>query len=135
MELHEAIGKMRTLQTSGTNYDLSTEDIIERLQDWASLCDFTIDEVAADRIEIDFQSLPEDLDEFCEEIYEFCPDTVDQGYGSVDEMLEAAEEMDENLDEDAEELVDEVDTDAEDDGLELMKRDLQKRMHLSLWWD
>jgi hypothetical protein len=135
MELNEAIARIQALQTSGANYDLTTEDIIERLRDWATRCDFTVDEVEADRIELDFQSLPENLEEFCEEVYEFCPDTVDQGYGTIGEMIESAEEMDEDIDEDTEELVDGVDLDAEDYGLELMKRDLEKKMHLSLWWD
>jgi len=135
MELNEAIARIQALQTSGANYDLTTEDIIERLRDWATRCDFTVDEVESDRLELDFQSLPENLEAFCEEVYEFCPDTVDQGYGTIGEMIESAEEMDEDVDEDTEELVNGVDMDAEDYGLELMKRDLEKKMHLSLWWD
>jgi hypothetical protein len=135
MKFEEAVGKMQEVHTNGANYGISTEDIIAKLKEWATKCKFTIGEVTFDKVELEFQSLPANLAEFCKDIYAFCPDTVDQGYGCVAEMIDAAEDMDQEIDEATQELIAGVDLEAEDYGLELMRRDLPKKMKMTLWWD
>src|SRR5580698_964600 len=63
-------------ETNGENYDISTEDIIARLKEWQGLCEFTLGEVDSSTVELKFETLPEDLDEFLAEAYELCPDLV-----------------------------------------------------------
>lgn len=135
MELETAILKIREAHTDGINYDITTEDIINKLQEWSQRCDFTIDSVNHNTIEVKFQSLPTNLKAFCQEIYNFCPDVIDQGYDCIPDMIEIAENMGESVNQDIQELVAGVDLEAEDCGLQLMEKDLPRIMKLTLWWD
>ena|SRR5215471_19412533 len=71
--------KVWKAETDGSNYDLVTEDIVAHLKKWQKLCSFRI--VAADynTVEIEFDTLPKDLEAFCRDAYEFCPDLVADG--------------------------------------------------------
>ncbi len=77
---------LRIMQTNGDDYDISNEDVIDRLKEWAT--HFTFDIIGADNdwVEIEFKTLPKDPDDFAEEVYDFSPDAVDQGPGSVEEL-------------------------------------------------
>ncbi len=79
---------LRVRQTNGMNYNVSTKDVLERLQKWRSECEFEI--VGADGawVAIQFKSLPQSICAFAEEIYEFCPDSVEQGTGLRNERSE-----------------------------------------------
>jgi hypothetical protein len=72
---------VRLRGTNGANDDVSTDDIIERLQDWRQLCEFRVVGAARDWVAVQFDTLPERICAFAEEVYLFCPDTVDQGAG------------------------------------------------------
>jgi len=127
--------ELRKCGTHGGNYGLSPQDILTKFKEWDKLCDFSLSQIERDRVEVNFQTLPEDLDSFARDVYDFCPDTVDQGFGCIEEMMEWAEEMDEDIPEDMEELVEGVDFEDEDCGIELLKRSLKRDMKISLWWD
>src|SRR5205823_1577417 len=83
---------IRTAQTAAPNFDLDNQAIIEHLTKWRSLCSFRVVSAGGDRAEIEFQTLPKDMDAFVRDLYQFCPDLVDQGTGCVHEMLEMLEE-------------------------------------------
>ena len=84
--------------TSAPNYETDNAAIIDRLTQWQSLCSFVVKSAKGDRIEIEFTTLPKDMDAFVRDLYDFCPDLVDQGTGCLHEMLEMAEEMGEEID-------------------------------------
>jgi len=88
-----------------------------------------------DQIEIEFTTLPKDMEAFARELYDFCPDLVDQGTGCVHEMLESLEEMGEELDPEMMKLIEDVDFNDENYGVEILKRQVEQNKAISLWWD
>ncbi len=127
--------ELRERGTNGANFDIMTEDTIRKLQEWEKKCEFEIVDVRHDSVEIEFQTLPEDLDEFCNEIYEFCPDTIEQGFGLMSEQIEALKNLGREVPKDLLELVDGVDLEDEDSGFVLLKRHLMQKSKVYLWWD
>jgi len=77
---------LRTAQSDAVNYDMDTEDIIRKLDEYHSKYGIDVFHAETDTIEFRFAALPKDLAGFCGDLYEFCPDIVDQGVGSVDEL-------------------------------------------------
>ncbi|WP_339793043.1 DUF4253 domain-containing protein [uncultured Imperialibacter sp.] len=75
------------VQTNGLNYDVTNEDVIEKLKKWNSECPFFIVAAYEDGIEADFIELPKDLESFAKEVYQFCPDVIEQGVGSEEELV------------------------------------------------
>lgn len=126
---------LRNVQINGANYDLGTEDIILRLQHWETLCEFSLQDPQFDRVDVEFFRLPDDMDAFVHELYAFCPDLVDQGTGCIPEMLELLEESDGEMPAYLQDLIEGVDLKDENCGIELLKRELQQKMRVTLWWD
>src|SRR5687767_6891763 len=124
---------IRKAGSAAPNYDLDTDDIIAHLTKWQSLCSFTVTGAEGDTVDIDFKSLPKDMDAFVGDLYAFCPDLVDQGTGCLGEMIEATDP--EDLSPEMKELIEGVDFEDEDYGLEILKRQLQRDSKLTLWWD
>lgn len=122
-------------QTNGVNVEVYTQDVLDRLDEWAERCSFAMLGAGWDWVELNFDTLPDDLEDFAEEICEFCPDTIDQAIvkappehlagKSADELSE--EEMEEMM-EFMEEALDEQDA---GDLADFLAR--EKRLHL--WWD
>ncbi len=79
---------LRVAQSDAVNYDMDTEDLVRKLQEYDAKYGIDIFHAETDTIEFTFRSFPEDLRGFCNDLYEFCPDIVDQGVGSI-EGLEA----------------------------------------------
>jgi Domain of unknown function (DUF4253) len=122
---------IRKAGTSAPNFDMHTPDIIARLQKWQALCQFRVINAGGDRIEIKFDTFPADMDAFVRDVYDFCPDLVDQGTGCVAEMIEEMGEVPPEM----QKLVEGVDFKDENYGLEILKRELQMRKNVTLWWD
>ena len=74
--------------TNGLNYDIYSDDIINKMKKWHEEVGFEICVVDQDRIEAYMTKKPSDLKKFCQEVYEFCPDVIDQGYDTMEAMLE-----------------------------------------------
>jgi hypothetical protein len=74
------------MHTDGDQYDISNEDVIERLRDWEKTSPLDIIGAGNDWVEIEFRTLPKDLKSFVEEVYDFCPDAVEQGPGSTADL-------------------------------------------------
>jgi hypothetical protein len=71
------------------------------------------------------------MDAFVRDVYDFCPDLVDQGTGCVAEMIEEMGEVPPEM----QKLVEGVNLEDEDYGLEILKREIQMRKNVTLWWD
>jgi hypothetical protein len=129
------IDELKSKQTNGCNCDVSTEDIIARLQQWDAKYGIETTDIEFDAVTVRFATVPDDTRPLADEIYEFCPDTVDQHFGCFEEMLEAAEEMGEEIDPAIAELIDGVNFEAEDYGVVLLARSLKRDQIVQLWWD
>ncbi len=78
---------LRVMHTDGDEYDISNQDVIDRLREWEKISSFDIIGADYDWVEIEFKRLPKDLKTFAEEVYDFSPDAVDEGPGTVDGLI------------------------------------------------
>lgn len=124
--------RIQQQQTDAINYDLFTEDIIARLKTWESLCRFSLGDVQPDCVEVEFETLPVDLDAFAREVADFCPDIISQGFEMWKELVAEGPAL---IDDDMRELIDGIDFTRSDYGFELLKRSLQRDKTVHLWWD
>ncbi|HEX7379167.1 MAG TPA: DUF4253 domain-containing protein [Pirellulales bacterium] len=77
---------LRVAQSDAVNYDMDTECLVRKLQEYDRNYGIDIFHAETDTIEFRLRSVPADLMAFCDDLYEFCPDTVDQGVGSVEAL-------------------------------------------------
>ncbi len=68
-------------RSSGGNYGVSMDDVVNKLKEWESRCRFHILGAGGAWVALQFEVLPENICAFAEEVYDFCPDTVNQGVG------------------------------------------------------
>lgn len=129
------VDELRSKHTNGGNYDVTTEDIIARLQEWDTKYGIETSGIAHDSVIVSFKSVPEDTRALADEIYQFCPDTVDQHFGCFEEMLDAMEETGEEPDARVLELVEGISFDDDDYGVVLLARALKRDKIIQLWWD
>src|SRR4051812_11378382 len=106
---NDPFAAVRDARTSAPNFDLDNAEIIDRLTKWQSLCSFKVTAAEGDTVNIEFATLPRDIDAFVRELYEFCPDVVDQGTGCMHEMVESMEEVGEELEPEMAKLIEGVD--------------------------
>jgi len=78
---------LRIMHTDGDEYDISNQDVIDRLKEWEKISSFDIIGADSDWVELEFKTLPKDLKSFAEEVYDFSPDTVDQGPGNTEGLM------------------------------------------------
>ena len=131
----DPFASIRKARTGAPNYEMDTDAIIARLTEWQRLCSFEITGAEGDTVEIKFDTLPADMDEFVQDLYDFCPDLVDQGTGCVREMIEAMEENGKGIPPATQQLIEGVDFNDDDYGLEILKREVQAKRAVTLWWD
>ncbi len=74
---------VRIRQTTGANINVYNEDIIKRLADWNSKYGIHVLGAGVDWVQISFDELPKNMDQFSKEVYQFCPDSVEQGTETV----------------------------------------------------
>jgi hypothetical protein len=77
---------LRIMDTNGEEYDITNNDVIERLRQWEKTWPFDIIGANNDWVELEFKVLPNNLIAFVEEVYEFCPDAVEKGPGSTADL-------------------------------------------------
>lgn len=121
--------------TNGANHDISTEDVIKKLEDWDSRYGIEINDVSHDRLIVKFHAMPENVESLAKEIYQFCPDVIDQHFGCMDEMVEMMEEAGRELSPEIAELIEGVDLEGENFGEVLLQKSLKSTMSVALWWD
>ena len=78
---------LRIMHTDGDDYDISHQDVIDRLKEWEKCCPFVIIGAGSNWVELEFKTLPRDLRAFVEEVNDFSPDAVEQGPGSIAELI------------------------------------------------
>ncbi len=79
---------LRYRKTNGANYSLESKDVLQKISEWKLKYGLKIIGCSQDYIEIKFDILPQNMDEFANEVYEFCPDSVEQGVGDVKSLKE-----------------------------------------------
>ena len=119
--------------TNGANYDLDTGGILRRLSDWSQRCDLAILGAGFDWVDLRFNTLPTNLEEFAEEVYDFCPDTLDQGI--VLPLPEHRETLDESAFQGLETLEEWMDNALGDQTTSDLANYLRRERRLYLWWD
>ncbi len=78
---------LRIMHTDGDEYDITNQDVIDRLKEWEKISSFDIIGADNDWVELEFKTLPRDLKAFVEEVYDFAPDAVDEGPGTVNGLM------------------------------------------------
>ncbi len=129
------IDTLRSRQTNGMNYDVSTEDIISKLQTWDKAYGIQTEDISDSAVTVRFKTVPENTRALAEEIKQFCPDVVSQNFGCLEEMISMAEEMGEAIDPSVLELCEGIDFDDEDYGVEILARSITRDKVVALWWD
>ncbi len=109
-------------QTNAANYDLDTGGILSKLDEWRQLCQLRVVGAGWDWVQLELETLPEDLHAFARDAVDFC-------YDLIPELVNEDELEDEEDDED-----EERDTYAEAGAAALVER-LGKNRTLVLWWD
>ena len=126
---------LREQGTSAPNYDITTEQVIEKLSNWDDAYGIRLSDVGEDRVTVHFDRLPENLDALADDIDEFCPDAVAQGFECFPDMLEDADNLDPEMVANIRELADGIDFEDADFGFQLLKKSLRKDRTIGLWWD
>lgn len=129
------IEELKSAHTNGGNYDVSNDDVIAKLQEWDATYGIETSDIDGASVTVHFKTVPDDTRALAEEVYTFCPDTVAQHFGCFAEMIEVAEEVDQDIDPGILELVEGVDLDADDYGLVLLAKSLKRDKVVGLWWD
>jgi len=88
LKTSDPLDMVRLQQSDGANYEISTDDIINRLIEWQKICEFDVIGASRDWVALQFQRLPDNICAFAEEVYAFCPDSVIQGVGLLREERE-----------------------------------------------
>jgi hypothetical protein len=84
---------LRYRRTDGINYDLENADIVAKISEWKSKYGLTVIGCSRDWVQVEFDTLPTNLDAFADEVYKFCPDSVDQGVETLENLKLAIKEM------------------------------------------
>lgn len=122
-------------QTNGVNFEVYTQDVLDWLDESAERCSFAVLGAGWDWVELRFDTLPDDLEDFAEEICEFCPDTIDQAIVKAPPEHLAGKSADELSEEEMEEMMEFMDEAlAEQDAGDLADF-LAREKRLHLWWD
>lgn len=82
---------IRLAETDNCNYDMGTEDLINKINEYDEKYGVSVIQAETDTIVLEFKKLPENIMGLAKDIYEFCPDIVDQGTGDVESLAEELE--------------------------------------------
>ena len=127
----ESLEVVRNAQTEAPNFNLDTEQIVARLKEWQAICTLRVVGADVDSVDIEFDTLPKDMDDFVEELCDFCPDVVDHGIASIRDMIEEMGEAPADI----QQLIEGLDLEDEESGLEILKREIKLKKRVTLWWD
>jgi len=72
---------IRFRHTSGANYDITTEDILDRLKSWRDVSEFEVAGADHDFVMLVFSRLPDRICDFAAEVIDLCSDKVDDVTG------------------------------------------------------
>lgn len=83
---------LRYRRTDGINHGYENEDIVAKISEWKNEFGLVVIGCGRDWLELEFKTLPADLEAFAEEVYAFCRDAVDQGLGDVENLQQLIED-------------------------------------------
>lgn len=75
------------IKTEAVNFDLNTEQIIEKIKSWDKYAKIQLTVVDYDRVEGYLSTKPKEARKFANEIYEFAPDVIEQGTQTKKELI------------------------------------------------
>lgn len=75
---------LKIKQTNAWKYNISNQEIVNRLKTWQNFCEFEILMAHKSGVAIEFINLPTNLNSFAKEIYEFCPN-----FSDINEIVQA----------------------------------------------
>ena len=81
LKTQDPYAMIKLRQTDGANFDVSTDDVMAKLDEWRNLCEFDVVGASGDWVALQFSRLPKNICRFAEDVYLICPDTVGQGVG------------------------------------------------------
>ena len=122
-------------QTNGANYDIMTDDIIAKLEEWDAKFGVEISNVRHNQVNVRFLRRPEDEAAIANEVYELCPDIIEQHFGCMAEMVEAMEEFGQDIDPKLQTILDQVDFDNPEYGMDILRMHIERCEVLPFWWD
>ncbi|WP_187359963.1 ankyrin repeat domain-containing protein [Chitinolyticbacter meiyuanensis] len=121
--------------TNGHNYELSTDAIVRQLSTWDKHYGIYVHNVEADRITVQFATLPANLDKLVKEIDKFCPDVISQHFGILHEQASQFLAHDREVPNDLSELLYGLDPQHKRFGHQVLARWLHTHRAVELWWD
>ncbi|MGB1031905.1 MAG: DUF4253 domain-containing protein [Flavobacteriales bacterium] len=77
---------LKYCRVDGINHDVDHNDVISKIADWNARYGIDVIGCSRDWLEVIFERLPENIEEFADEVYQFCPDSVDQGVGDIETL-------------------------------------------------
>lgn len=84
---------LRYRRTNGKNYGFGNSYIVNKISEWKAKYGLMVIGCGRDWLQVEFDKLPADLDDFANEAFTFCPDSVDQGVGTIEKLKEAILEL------------------------------------------
>jgi hypothetical protein len=84
---------LRYRRTDGINYGIDNTAVVKKITQWQKKYGLTVIGCGRDWLQVEFDKLPANADQFAKEVYKFCPDIVDQGVGDIESLKAAIKEM------------------------------------------
>jgi len=122
-------------QTNGVNFGVYTQDVLDRLDEWAERCSFAVLGAGWDWVELKFDTLPDDVEDFAEDVVEFCPDTIDQAIVKAPPEHLAGKSGDELSEQEMEEMMEFMEEALDEQESSDLADFLAREKRLYLWWD
>lgn len=120
---------LRLRRTEARTQDLGTDDLLGRLSQWRRRASFAVIGAGRSWLELDFHTLPADLEGFSAEVYDLCPEAV---YIGDYHTLTSPDEVGSPLD--APDITELLSEGEERDALESLRDHLETTKRLFLWW-
>ena len=84
---------LRYRKTNGINYGFENSNIVVKISEWKAKYGLIVIGCGRDWLQVEFEKLPTDLNNFANEVFAFCPDSVEQGVGTIEKLKEAITEQ------------------------------------------
>jgi len=126
---------VRDFQTNGANYDLETDDILRKLNDWDEVYGIDISDVDNDKLTVRFKSPPKNSALLAKEIHLFCPEVVQSLFFEFSKELRDLREQSQQVSSELLELESQINFDEENTMIVLIQRLIDGGRPIPLWWD
>ncbi|UXY16204.1 ankyrin repeat domain-containing protein [Chitiniphilus purpureus] len=121
--------------TNGRNHGLDTDAIVRQLSAWDKRHGIQVQDVATDRVTVQFIDLPDDVGKLVKEIDKLCPDVIGQHFGLLDEHAAQFTVAGQAVPADLAALLQDLDPGHRQFGQQVLGRWLRTHRAVQLWWD